>query len=293
MKNVALVGLGRWGKNILRELVNLHTEVTVLLNTPNTEKEQWLRENYPSVAYTYSKEDIIENPDITHVCVATPMGTHFDVAKDFIVAGKKVFLEKPITIESKEGRELLALVGEKGSDFMVGHIFLYHECLRTLKELLEGKKVIVVQIEKTARSEQDITAAKELFYDAFIHEISIVLKLFGQPVHTTLLDSGNALEMDFATFKVTIQVKKSQGEKVRRFEVETTTGGYLWLNDTLFEKGNSTPLSTPTTSPLNNELGIFLNTYDALKSEISLNNEIGVQSVEILETLWAQLKLTS
>ena len=105
MKNVALVGLGRWGKNILRELVNLHTEVTVLLNTPNTEKEQWLRENYPSVAYTYSKEDIIENPDITHVCVATPMGTHFDVAKDFIVAGKKVFLEKPITIESKEGRK--------------------------------------------------------------------------------------------------------------------------------------------------------------------------------------------
>src|SRR5574343_403947 len=96
MKNIALVGLGKWGTNILRELNNLDCEVLVLLYSQNTEKENLINDNYPKCGFTYNLKDIDSN-NIQTVFIATPMSTHFELGEHFLNVGKRVYVEKPIT----------------------------------------------------------------------------------------------------------------------------------------------------------------------------------------------------
>ena len=91
---VALVGLGRQGKNILRTLVELGHVVIPVLHTKDLEREKWLTENYPSVSYTYDVSSVLKDANVTHVCIATPVETHAEIAKQYLRAGKAVFVEK-------------------------------------------------------------------------------------------------------------------------------------------------------------------------------------------------------
>jgi predicted dehydrogenase len=137
--NVALVGLGYWGPNLLRVLNKLGViysahdldiaKVNKFASDPS----------YRHVRFSSDMLDYIE--DIDAVFIATPPKTHFEIAKVFLQAGKHVFIEKPITTEVWQAEELITLAENKNRVLMVGHVFLYVAEVLKLKEIIDSGEI--------------------------------------------------------------------------------------------------------------------------------------------------------
>ena len=110
-QSIGLVGLGNWGKNILR---TLH-ELKALRQACDTSAAIVAkhRESFPDVAFTNSVDELINNPDIKAVAIATPAVAHYEIARKALLAGKDVFVEKPIALFSDHAKELDQIAREK------------------------------------------------------------------------------------------------------------------------------------------------------------------------------------
>ncbi len=106
-KIIGLIGLGYWGKNILRNLYEMKALHTACDSKPHVISER--QENIPHINYTNSFEEILKEPDIKAVAIATPAVTHYELVKQTLLAGKDVFVEKPLALTDKAGEELVAL----------------------------------------------------------------------------------------------------------------------------------------------------------------------------------------
>ena len=137
MKNqkIAVIGMGMWGKNIVRNFYNLNVLDTVC--DLDDESLKSVREQFPGVNTTKDFNEVINNENITSVAVVTPSHTHFKIVKAMLEAGKNVYVEKPISTVAEEARVLTELAEEKGLVLMVGHLLLYHPAVNRLKMLIE------------------------------------------------------------------------------------------------------------------------------------------------------------
>ena len=134
-QNIAVIGCGVWGRNIVRNFYNLNVlDIVCDLDESNLEK---VKEQYPGVKVTKDFNDIINNEEITSVAVVTPSHTHYKVVKAVLEAGKNVYVEKPISTVAQEARDLSDLAHEKGLVLMVGHLLLYHPAVNRLNMLIE------------------------------------------------------------------------------------------------------------------------------------------------------------
>lgn len=134
---IAQVGLGYWGKNILRNLYQLgvlHTACEVNQTLMNQYRQQ-----YPGVNFTESFEEILSNPDIKAVVISTPAATHYQLAKKALLAGKDVLVEKPLALHVSQGEELVTIAERENKILMVGHILQYHPAVGKLKELIASE----------------------------------------------------------------------------------------------------------------------------------------------------------
>ena len=129
--NIGLIGLGYWGKNILRnlnELGVLHTACDTDLAILSEVGKQ-----YPGASFSLSPDEVINSRDIGAVAIATPASTHYELVKASLLAGKDVFVEKPLALTVSEGEELTELAEREGRILMVGHILHYHSAVIKLK----------------------------------------------------------------------------------------------------------------------------------------------------------------
>jgi len=134
-QKIAVIGYGMWGRNIVRNFYNLNALSTVCDLDDDTLKT--VKELYPSVKVTKDMNEVINDPEITGVCVVTPSHTHFKIVKAMLNAGKHVYVEKPISTVAQEAKELTELAQEKDLILMVGHLLLYHPAVNRLKMLIE------------------------------------------------------------------------------------------------------------------------------------------------------------
>ncbi len=286
MKKVALVGLGKWGKNILRELINLKCNVVLLLNSHNKEREDWLKSTYPNVSFTYDIEEIKKDEVIEDIFIATPISTHFDVCMQFAESNKKIYVEKPITLNADNAENLLKTMNDHKVKFMVGHIFLYNPCFFKMKEILEKEKIERINFTKTLRNGNDPHSSWEIFLDTFIHEMSVFLNLYGEPDKILYKKENMSLSLKFKDVDAEVKVKiPERDEKIRIFEFITKENKYIWNNDEIFDKSGL--IYTPEKSALFFELDIFLNKYNDMQKYIASNNRIGVRCVDLLEKVYS------
>jgi hypothetical protein len=153
---------------------------------------------------------------------------------------------------------------------------------------LKGEAVTSITITKTIRSTELPHFSLHVFLDSFIHEVSILLKLFGKPEKVSYDKENTTLLMYFEKFNASLNVIKPQAdEKMRRFAFDTVRGGYIWDDEELYEKGNDMPIYKASKSSLSTELDVFLNHYGEWGSEIQANNQIAVLSVKILEEIFS------
>src|SRR5580692_2504486 len=133
-KNVAVIGAGRWGKNLVRNFYQLGALHTVC--DTNKILLKGIQENYPEVQLTSNIQEMLENPAVTRVVIAAPAIQHYKLAKLSILAGKDVYVEKPLCMNVAEGEELIELARQHGRILMVGHLLQYHPCVLKLQELI-------------------------------------------------------------------------------------------------------------------------------------------------------------
>ena len=176
---IGLVGLGYWGKNILRNLCesgSLHTACDSSAQVIESRKKE-----FPHVKYTTSFEDILKNPEIEAVAISTPAATHYELVGRAIKVGKDVFVEKPLALTLKDGRELVSLAKAKGRILMVGHILQYHPAVIKLKEFIENGMLGNIQyIYSNRLNIGKLRVEENILWSFAPHDISAILMLVGE-----------------------------------------------------------------------------------------------------------------
>ena len=123
-KNIAVVGCGYWGKNLVRNFAELGSLHTICDSSPEALSQ--FETLYPDIGRETSFERVLSNKEIRGVVISSPAALHYSMAKQALLAGKDVFVEKPLSLAVKEGEELIG-IAEKNSKFlMVRHVLEYH-----------------------------------------------------------------------------------------------------------------------------------------------------------------------
>ncbi len=135
---VGLVGVGYWGPNLLRTLMNnpevrLKTVVDV-----STERREYVISLHPNIQVVDKLDILLSDPEIEAVVIATPVHTHFKLAKCCLEAGKHILVEKPLTSTMNEGLELKKISENHQKLIMVGHTFLYNNAVRYVKDYIDS-----------------------------------------------------------------------------------------------------------------------------------------------------------
>jgi predicted dehydrogenase len=134
---VAVIGLGYWGPNLVRNFFELpEAEVSVCDMRPDAIEA--VRRRYPSIKGRTRLEEVLEDPTVEAVAIATPVGSHYQLALSALLAGKHVFVEKPLAASSAAAAELIAVAEDQGLVLMPGHTFLYSPPVNKVRSLIQS-----------------------------------------------------------------------------------------------------------------------------------------------------------
>ena len=134
-KNIAIIGCGHWGKNLVRNFYELNSLYAICDVDKN--KLKLLKEKYSDVIVYNDLSTLLTDSKIDAIIISTPAETHYSLAKEVLLSNKDVFVEKPIALNYKDGEELVSLAREKTRILMVGHILEYHPAIIKLKEIID------------------------------------------------------------------------------------------------------------------------------------------------------------
>ena len=178
-QKIAVIGCGVWGRNIVRNFYNLNVLDTVCdIDQENLNK---VTQEYPNVNVTKDFNEIINNPEITGVAVVTPSHMHYKVVKEMLLAGKNVYVEKPISTVAEEASDLAKLANERGLVLMVGHLLLYHPAVNRLKMLIdEGVLGEVVYAQSDRLNVNYFKNDRSVMWDLAPHDVSMISYVIGK-----------------------------------------------------------------------------------------------------------------
>jgi predicted dehydrogenase len=176
---VGLVGLGYWGPNLARNFDHL-ADLAWLCDV-DEELRASFGARYPSARVTAEFEEMLVDPELDAVVIATPVPTHYALAKQALEAGKHVLVEKPPAMKGAEMDELVELAAERDLVLMPGHLLLYHPGVRKLKELVDSGDLGDVLCVYTNRQNLGIVRANEnALWSLGVHDLSVILWLIGE-----------------------------------------------------------------------------------------------------------------
>lgn len=237
--STAVVGLGRWGKNLVRVLDSL-TDVPCCCHTGDAQNRAWLRAEYPDVSVTTAYQDILDDETIDAVAIATPIETHGDLAKRAIDAGKHVFVEKPMTETVECGRQLVQQANGRDVTVFVGYIYLYHPAIAELRDRTRGDPVLAAHFDWRKVGTFD----EPLVENLVTHDVALTLDLVVADVdQTSVLDATEAVtNVDVLTASIGDGQRRSVFSVNRVSPMDTkaatfvTEAGdvYYWEGDALF-----------------------------------------------------------
>ncbi len=177
-KSIAVIGCGYWGKNLVRNFAELGALHTVCDADPGVLER--LRSSYPWLSTETEFRRVLKDGSIRGVVVSTPAALHYSMAKEALLAGKDVFVEKPLALRVEEGKELVELAEAKQCILMVGHVLEYHPAVVRLKELIDKGELGKVQYIYSNRLNLGKFRTEENILWSFApHDISVILLFLG------------------------------------------------------------------------------------------------------------------
>ncbi len=201
--SVAVIGSGYWGKNLVRNFSGLGALSMVC--DSHTDTLRMLSEQYPQCRTVTSFQEVLHDASIQAVAIATPAETHGSMVREALLAGKDVFVEKPLCLSAEEGRVLVALAKERGRILMVGHLLWYHPAILKLKSLIETGELGRIQyIYSNRLNLGKIRREENILWSFAPHDISVILGLVGEMPNAVQAQGGNYLHEQIADITVTL-----------------------------------------------------------------------------------------
>ena len=177
--NIACIGGGHWGKNLIRNFNDLGALRWVC--ETDEEKRAHLQDSYPAVHFTGELDQVLEDPEVAGVAIATPAETHCKLVRRALLAGKDVLVEKPLCLSVEEGQKMVELAAERQLLLMMGHLLWYHPAVLKLKELVdEGELGRIRYIYSNRLNLGKIRREENILWSFAPHDISVILGLLGE-----------------------------------------------------------------------------------------------------------------
>lgn len=192
MVNVAVVGAGYWGPNLVRNFARTPWANLVACADLRPERLERLARDYP-LRLTTSYRELLEDQSIEAVAIATPAATHYRLVKESLECGKHVLVEKPLATSLQQGEELVRLADRQGRVLMVDHIFLYNPAVEAMKEIICKGELGQVRYLYALRTSLGPRLCEDtnVVWDAQIHEVYILMNLF-ETLPTRVIATGGA-----------------------------------------------------------------------------------------------------
>jgi predicted dehydrogenase len=138
---VALIGCGYWGPNLIRNFNEVDNAAMVACSDLSLDRLNRMQKRYPGIVCTQNYEDLLRDPSIDAVVIATPVSTHYPIARQALDYGKHVMIEKPIAGSSEQALDLIERAASKNRVLMVDHTFIYTSAVRKIRELIDTGEV--------------------------------------------------------------------------------------------------------------------------------------------------------
>src|SRR5437016_8605364 len=182
---VAVVGVGYWGKNLARNVHEL--DALEVLCDPDGSVEAACKHNYGNARFCSEVNDVLSDPTIDAVALATPAVTHYEMARAALEAGKDVLVEKPLAIDVRHGEDLVKLAEARRRILMVGHILRYHPAILKLQKLIQdGALGKINYLYSNRLNIGKIRTEENILWSFAPHDISVMLSLLNEmPAHIT------------------------------------------------------------------------------------------------------------
>ena len=307
---VAILGCGYWGKNLIR---NFH-ELGALAAICDTSAEALkpFRELYPRCQFSTSVDQVLQDEQYQAVVIATPAETHARLVEQALTNGKDVFVEKPLSLLTSEGKSLVDLARAKKKILMVGHLLWYHPAVLELKELIDRGELGRIQyIYSNRLNLGKIRHEENILWSFAPHDISVILGLVGEMPSSIIAQGGNYLREQIAdvtmsalafpsgvkahVFVSWLHPFKEQklvvvGDRQMAVFDDTELENKLILYPHSIEwkrhqpvpnKGEAKPVAIPRTEPLREECAHFL---DCLRTRENPRTD-GAEALRVLEVL--------
>ena len=194
-KNIAVVGCGHWGKNLVRNFYELGTLVSIC--DPNTQIVEQYSKEYSVKNNSFT--EIINNPEIKGVVLAVPAKYHASMAINVMKQGKHVFVEKPLAMNDAEATLLIKAAKENKVQLMVGHLLQYHPVFKKVKEMvLNGEIGKIDYIYSNRLSFGKVRTEEDVIWSFAPHDISMILSLINQEPEFVNTHSASMLQDNIA-----------------------------------------------------------------------------------------------
>jgi UDP-2-acetamido-3-amino-2,3-dideoxy-glucuronate N-acetyltransferase len=202
LPSIAVIGSGYWGKNLIRNYDQLGALKLICDN--NEAVLAGFKAQYPSIDTCMVLSDVLSTEQIQGVVIATPAETHYVLAKEALLAGKHVYVEKPLVLNEDEARELIEIAEKANLILMVGHLLQYHPVFIKLKEMARsGELGRINYIYSNRLNLGKIRREENILWSFAPHDISMILSLSGEEPETVYATGGYYLHQRIADVTTT------------------------------------------------------------------------------------------
>jgi UDP-2-acetamido-3-amino-2,3-dideoxy-glucuronate N-acetyltransferase len=213
--HIAVIGAGYWGANLIRNFFELGSLKAVSDKSASTLKQ--IKTLYPPCDTFHSLKDVISREDIDGIVIATPAETHFILAREALLSGKHVFVEKPMTLTEKDAEDLIALADKNRLTLMVGHLLQYHPAFVKIKQMASaGELGRINYIYSHRLNLGKIRREENILWSFAPHDISMILSLAGEEPENIQATGGYYLHKKIADVTTT-HLEFSSGLKAHVF----------------------------------------------------------------------------
>jgi UDP-2-acetamido-3-amino-2,3-dideoxy-glucuronate N-acetyltransferase len=200
---VVVIGSGYWGKHLVRNFQSLDALAGICDNNDETLRQ--FAEQYPDRRMYRSFGEVLADPSVPAVAIATPAETHANLVREALLAGKDVCVEKPLCLSVETGESLVALAKAEGRILMVGHLLWYHPAVLRLKELIDNGELGRIQyIYSNRLNLGKIRREENILWSFAPHDISVILGLLGEMPDAVHAQGGNYLHQRIADVTVSL-----------------------------------------------------------------------------------------
>jgi len=181
MTSLGIIGIGRWGPNILRNFVSMEGVYVLIVCDIDNNRLVQIEKRFPNIKITSNPSDILDNSTIDCIVISTPISTHFTFAQKALELGHHVFVEKPMATSSSECQQLIEIAERKNKILFVGHTFKYNTGIRVVKEYIDnGELGKIYLIDANRTNLGPVRYDANALWDLASHDISIFSYWIGE-----------------------------------------------------------------------------------------------------------------